>query len=98
VPIALSGASPFARHLAELNRHCYGKRYPPSQFDAGITPTRIGSQSLSQALIKLTQSLPDGRLQIVALLFPSYFLGRPFAYQLAYGRNGDSRGALLLQP
>jgi len=53
---------------------------------------------LSQALIKLTQSLPDGRLQIVALLFPSYFLGRPFAYQLAYGRNGDSRGALLLQP
>jgi CRP/FNR family transcriptional regulator len=36
-------------------------------------------------VIKLTKSVPDGGHQIVALLFPSDFLGRPFKGESAYG-------------
>ncbi len=35
-------------------------------------------------VIKLTKTMPDGRQQIVELLFPSDFLGRPFRAGGAY--------------
>jgi len=66
------------RHLAELNRHSYRKRFPPGQLIAGITPDQDWFAIIVSGAIKLTKSLPDGRQQIVALLFPSDFLGRPF--------------------
>ena len=67
-----------ARHLDELNRHSYRKRYPPGQLIAGITPDQDWFAIVISGAIKLTKSLLDGRQQIVALLFPSDFLGRPF--------------------
>jgi CRP/FNR family transcriptional regulator len=67
-----------ASHLAELNHHSYRKRYPPGQLIAGISPHQDWFAIVVSGAIKLTKSLPDGRQQIVALLFPSDFLGRPF--------------------
>jgi CRP/FNR family transcriptional regulator len=65
-------------HLAELNHHSYRKRYPPGQLIAGIIPDQDWFAIVVSGAIKLTKSLSDGRQQIVALLFPSDFLGRPF--------------------
>jgi CRP/FNR family transcriptional regulator len=67
-----------AQHLTELNHHSYRKRYPPGQLIAGMTPDHDWFAIVVSGAIKLTKSLPDGRQQIVALLFPSDFLGRPF--------------------
>jgi CRP/FNR family transcriptional regulator len=67
-----------AQHLAELNRHSYRKRYPPGQLVAGINPVEDWFAIIVSGVIKLTKGLPDGRQQIVAVLFPSDFLGRPF--------------------
>lgn len=67
-----------ARHLADLNRHSHRKRYPPGQLIAGATPDQDWFAIVVSGVIKLIKSLPDGRQQIVALLFPSDFLGRPF--------------------
>ena len=67
-----------AHHLTELNRHSYRKRYPPGHLIAGMTADQDWFAIVVSGAIKLTKSLPDGRQQIVALLFPSDFLGRPF--------------------
>jgi CRP/FNR family transcriptional regulator len=62
--------------LAELKS--YRRRYPPGQIvPEGHAPEDRFAIILA-GVIKLTKSLPDGRHQIVALLFPSDFLGRPF--------------------
>jgi CRP/FNR family transcriptional regulator len=45
---------------------------------AGIAPDQEWFAIVVSGAIKLTKALPDGRQQIVALLFPSDFLGRPF--------------------
>jgi CRP/FNR family transcriptional regulator len=45
---------------------------------AGIAPDQDWFAIVVSGAMKLTKSLPDGRQQIVALLFPSDFLGRPF--------------------
>jgi len=73
-----------ARQLAELNRHSYRKRYRPGQLIAGITPNQDWFAIIVSGAIKLTKSLPDGRQQIIALLLPSDFLGRPFGSAGSY--------------
>jgi len=74
---ALCGALS-AHHLGQLNHHSYRKRYPAGQLIAGTAPDQDWFAIVVSGAIKLTKSLPDGRQQIVALLFPSDFLGRPF--------------------
>ena len=74
---ALCGALS-AHHLTELNHHSNRKRYPPHQLIAGIAPDQDWFAIVVSGAIKLTNSLPDGWQQIVALLFPSDFLCRPF--------------------
>jgi len=64
--------------LVELNHHSYRKRYPPGQLIAGVTPNQDCFAIVVSGVIKLIKALSDGRQQIVALLFPSDFLGRPF--------------------
>jgi CRP/FNR family transcriptional regulator len=64
------------QHLAKLNRLSYRRRYPPGRL---IDPAEDWFATILSGVIKLTKSLPDGRQQIVALLFPSDFLGRPFS-------------------
>jgi CRP/FNR family transcriptional regulator len=54
------------------------KRYRP-----GSVIVRSGDQAdwcahVVSGVVKLTLALPDGRQQIVGILFPSDFLGRPF--------------------
>lgn len=67
-----------APQLAKLNRLSYRKRYPPGRRFVGADPAEDWFAIILSGVIKLTRSLPDGRQQIVALLFPSDFLGRPF--------------------
>src|SRR6516225_11153731 len=74
---ALCGALS-AHHLGQLNHHSNRKRYPPGRLIAGIATDQDWFAIVVSGAIKLTKSLPDGRQQIVALLSPSDFLGRPF--------------------
>src|SRR6516165_5337089 len=67
-----------AQHLADLNRDSHQKRYPPGQLLAGFDAAQDWFAIIVSGVIKLTKSLPDGRQQIVALLFPSDSLGCPF--------------------
>ena len=66
------------QQLAILNRRSFRKRYPAGQLIAGVSATEEWCATIIQGVIKLIKALPDGRQQIVALLFPSDFLGRPF--------------------
>ena len=63
--------------LAALNRISYRRRFPPGQLISGIETEDWFANVLS-GVVKLTKTLADGRQQIVQLLFPSDFLGRPF--------------------
>lgn len=73
-----------AQQLARLNRVSYRKQYPPGQLIAGIDVTEHWCATILSGVIKLTKSLPDGRQQIVGLLFQSDFLGRPFRVASPY--------------
>lgn len=63
--------------LAALNRISYRRRYPAGRLIGGIETEDWFANVLS-GVVKLTKTLADGRQQIVQLLFPSDFLGRPF--------------------
>ena len=65
------------QQLASLNRRSFRKRYAAGQLIAGVSATEWYATIVS-GVIKLIKALPDGRQQIVALLLPSDFLGRPF--------------------
>jgi CRP/FNR family transcriptional regulator, anaerobic regulatory protein len=64
--------------LAKLNRHAYHKRFPAGQLLSGLTGAQGWCATILSGVVKLTKSLPDGRQQIVGLLFASDFLGRPW--------------------
>jgi CRP/FNR family transcriptional regulator len=72
------------QQLASLSRRSFRKRYPAGQLIAGVSATEDWCATILSGVIKLTKSLPDGRQQIVALLFPSDFLGRPFKAAIPY--------------
>jgi CRP/FNR family transcriptional regulator len=72
------------QQFASLSRRSYRKRYPAGQLIAGVSATEDWCATVLSGVIKLTKSLPDGRQQIVALLFPSDFLGRPFKAAIPY--------------
>jgi CRP/FNR family transcriptional regulator len=63
--------------LEELGRLSYRRRYRPGQIVSGQEVEDRFAIILA-GVVKLTKSLPDGRNQIVGLLFPSDLLGRPF--------------------
>jgi CRP/FNR family transcriptional regulator, anaerobic regulatory protein len=69
------------KQLAELNPLSYRRRYTAGQL---IDPAEDWFGTVLSGVIKLMKSLPDGRQQIVALLFPSDFLGRPFGTASRY--------------
>jgi CRP/FNR family transcriptional regulator len=81
-------ASPEA--LAELariaNRHHYTTGHTivsegaPADFVANVV----------SGIVKLTETLPDGRQQIVGLLFPSDFVGRAFAKSWSFSAEAAS--------
>jgi CRP/FNR family transcriptional regulator, anaerobic regulatory protein len=75
---ALCRALP-APQLAALYRHSYRRHHPPGRLIGGVDHAEDCFATVLSGVVKLTKSLADGRRQIVALLFPSDFLGRPFA-------------------
>lgn len=70
--------------LAKLNRLSYRKRYSAGQPIAALSTPEAWCATILAGVVKLTKSLPDGRQQIVGLLFPSDFLGRPFKTTSSY--------------
>ncbi|HZT47626.1 MAG TPA: helix-turn-helix domain-containing protein [Hyphomicrobiaceae bacterium] len=70
--------------LARLRRLSYRKRYPPGRLITGVDPAETWCAQVLSGVVKLTKALPDGRQQIVGLLFPSDFLGRPFGSASPY--------------
>src|SRR5215510_9006657 len=68
--------------LAKLNRLSYRKRYTAGQLITGPSAPETWCATILAGVVKLTKSLPDGRQQIVGLLFPSDFLGRPWGRAL----------------
>ncbi|NJO22286.1 MAG: helix-turn-helix domain-containing protein [Sphingomonadales bacterium] len=73
-----------AQQLTRLNRHSYRRWYPAGQLIAGVSPSDDWCATVLSGVIKLSKLLPDGRQQIVALLFPGDFLGRPYRAEFPY--------------
>jgi len=73
-----------AQQLARLNRSSYRRVYPAGQLIAGVAASEDWCATVLFGVIKLSKTLSDGRQQIVALLFPGDFLGRPFRAEFPY--------------
>jgi CRP/FNR family transcriptional regulator, anaerobic regulatory protein len=73
-----------AQQLARLNRKSYRRMYPAGQLIAGVAASEDWCATVVSGVIKLCKTLLDGRQQIVALLFPGDFLGRPFRAEFPY--------------
>ena len=58
--------------------------YPAGQLIAGVAASEDWCATVLSGVIKLSKTLSDGRQQIVALLFPGDFLGRPFRAEFPY--------------
>ena len=72
------------QQLARLNRRSYRRLYPAGQLIAGVAASEDWCATVLSGVIKLSKTLSDGRQQIVALLFPGDFLGRPFRASFPY--------------
>lgn len=73
-----------SQQLARLNRHSYRRWYPAGQLISGVSQSDDWCATVLSGVIKLSKLLPDGRQQIVALLFPGDFLGRPYRAEYPY--------------
>lgn len=73
-----------AIEIAELERAKRYRSYAPGQVivAAGSEPALVGS--VVEGVAQLTTLLPDGRRQMVGLLFPSDFVGRPGRPRIDY--------------
>jgi CRP/FNR family transcriptional regulator, anaerobic regulatory protein len=80
--------------LAKLNRLAYHKRYSAGQVISALSTSEGWCANILAGVVKLTKSLPDGRQQIVGLLFPSDFLGRPFKASSPYAAEAATDVAL----
>jgi CRP/FNR family transcriptional regulator len=80
---ALCGAMPW-EELAQLNRVAHRKRYRPGSVIVAGGEQPDWCANVISGVIKLTLTLADGRQQIVGLLFPSDFLGRPYQERMPY--------------
>ncbi len=83
-----SAANPEA--LAELGRIANPHHYTTGQsIISEDVPVDFVANVLS-GIVKLTKTMPDGRQQIVGLLFPSDFVGRAFARSLEFSAEAAS--------
>jgi CRP/FNR family transcriptional regulator len=64
--------------LSHVSRVAHRKRYRPGSVIVRSGDRMDWCAHVVSGVVKLTLALPDGRQQIVGLLFPSDFLGRPF--------------------
>jgi CRP/FNR family transcriptional regulator len=72
------------QQLARLNRRSYRRLYPAGQLIAGVAASEDWCATVVSGVIKLSKTLSDGRQQIVTLLFPGDFLGRPYRSEFPY--------------
>jgi CRP/FNR family transcriptional regulator, anaerobic regulatory protein len=72
------------QQLVRLNRRSYRRWYPAGQMIAGVAASEDWCGTVLSGVIKLSKTLSDGRQQIVALLFPGDFLGRPYRAEFPY--------------
>ena len=81
-------ASPEA--LAELGRIANPHHYTTDQtiISEGVAVDFVAN--IVSGIVKLTETMPDGRQQIVGLLFPSDFVGRVFAKTWAFSAEAAS--------
>ena len=81
-------ASPEAR--AELSRIANPHHYATDQtiISEGVPVDFVAN--VVSGIVKLTETMPDGRQQIVGLLFPSDFVGRAFAKTWAFSAEAAS--------
>jgi CRP/FNR family transcriptional regulator, anaerobic regulatory protein len=98
------------QQLARLNRGSHQRWYSAGQLVAGVAASEDWCATVVSGVVKLSKTLADGRQQIVALLFPSDFLGRPFRKEFPYTaeaatevqlccyRREDLEGLLAEQP
>lgn len=63
--------------IERLNSIAHFKTFPPGQLVLSDSEATDSFGTIVSGVIKLSKSLADGRRQIVGLLFPSDFLGRP---------------------
>jgi CRP/FNR family transcriptional regulator len=66
--------------LAALNRMARHRRFSPGQTIMAESEAPAFMANIISGAVKLTKSLPDGRQQIVGLLFPPDFLGRAIGH------------------
>ena len=83
-----SAASPEA--LAELGRIANTHHYTTGQtvISEGVPVDFVAN--VVSGIVKLTKTMPDGRQQIVGLLFPSDFVGRAFAKSWSFSAQAAS--------
>jgi CRP/FNR family transcriptional regulator len=72
------------QQLARLNRRSYRRWYPAGRMIAGVAASEDWCATVLSGVVKLSKTLSDGRQQIVALLFPGDFLGRPYRAEFPY--------------
>lgn len=70
--------------LAGLNKMSRRRRLRPGQRILSDQEQSDSFAIIMSGAVKLSKSLPDGRQQIVGLLFASDFVGRPFAKRGSY--------------
>ena len=78
-----------AEQLAVCNRIAYRKHFPAGRLICDVDQVDWFGIVIS-GVVKLTKALADGRQQIVELLFPSDFLGRPFRSGGGYAAEAAS--------
>jgi CRP/FNR family transcriptional regulator, anaerobic regulatory protein len=70
--------------LHQLSRASHRKRFRPGTVLVASGEQPDWCANVVSGVIRLTKTLSDGRQQIVGLLFPSDFLGRPFKARAPY--------------
>ncbi len=83
-----SVASPEA--LEELGRIANSHHYVTGQTIILEAASADFVANIVSGIVKLTKTMPDGRQQIVGLLFPSDFVGRAFAKSWAFSAEAAS--------
>lgn len=76
--------------LPDLARSVRRKRYRPGSVIARSGDPADWCAHVVSGVVKLTLALPDGRQQIVGLLYPSDFLGRPFTDRVPFAAEAAS--------
>jgi CRP/FNR family transcriptional regulator len=88
-----SAASPEA--LAELNRISNPRHYATGQTIISEDAPVDFIANVVSGIVKLTKTMPDGRQQIVGLLFPFDFVGQAFAGSMGFSAEAANNVELV---